>query len=243
MRDVTIEERTMRLEDLSLDMRRGEVVGLAGMEGSGQRTFLRGLSGLAPPSAGTVMLDGADITALDYRSHLDRGIQYLPAGRLEEGLVEGLSITEHLVLADRANGGFFIDWDKAGAAARERIAEYAIKGTAASPAESLSGGNQQRLLLAMLPPRVELLLMEHPTRGLDLGSADWVWSQLLLRREHGTAIIFASADIDELLRYSDRILVFFSGRVLAELDARDTDVDEIGHLIGGRVVDRSRSPG
>jgi general nucleoside transport system ATP-binding protein len=243
MRGVTVEERTMRLEDISLDMRRGEVVGLAGMEGSGQRTFLRGLSGLVPPSAGKVLLDGADVTALDYRSHLDHGIQYLPAGRLEEGLVEGLTITEHLVLADRANGGFFIDWERAAAAAGDRIAEYAIKGTAASSAESLSGGNQQRLLLAMLPPRVELLLMEHPTRGLDIGSADWVWGQLLLRREHGTAIIFASADIDELLRYSDRILVFFSGRVLAELAARDTDVDEIGHLIGGRVIDSSRSPG
>ena len=88
----------------------------------------------------------------------------------------------------------------------------------------------------MLPADLELLLMEHPTRGLDIESADWVWTQLLARRESGTAIIFASADLDELLRYSDRILVFFSGEVLAELDATATDVDEIGHLIGGRTA-------
>jgi simple sugar transport system ATP-binding protein len=98
------------------------------------------------------------------------------------------------------------------------------------------------LLLAMLPPDLEVLLMEHPTRGLDIGSADWVWSELLARREQGTAIIFASADIDELLRYSDRILVFFSGRVLAELDASRTDIDEIGHLIGGRVIGTAADP-
>jgi simple sugar transport system ATP-binding protein len=236
LRGVTIEERLMRLEGISLDVGAGEVIGLAGMEGSGQRTLLRGISGLVRPSAGLISLNGDDVSAKGYRAHLDSGIQYLPAGRLEEGLVEGLTITEHLLLADRRGGGFMIDWDAARSTARERIERYSIKGTADSSAESLSGGNQQRLLLAMLPPDPEVLLMEHPTRGLDIGSADWVWSELLERREQGTAIIFASADIDELLRYSDRILVFFSGRVLAELDASRTDIDEIGHLIGGRVV-------
>ena len=101
-------------------------------------------------------------------------------------------------------------------------------------AESLSGGNQQRLLLAMMPPDIRILLMEHPTRGLDIESADWVWGRLLERRDAGTAIVFASADLDELLLYSDRILVFFAGSVIAELDARTTDGDRLGHLIGGR---------
>jgi simple sugar transport system ATP-binding protein len=92
------------------------------------------------------------------------------------------------------------------------------------------------LLLAMLSDKLKVLLMEHPTRGLDIESADWVWEQLLARREEGTAIVFASADLDELLRYSDRILVFFSGRIIGELDAAATNVDEIGLLIGGRSV-------
>ncbi len=95
----------------------------------------------------------------------------------------------------------------------------------------------QRLLLAMLRGRLRLLMMEHPTRGLDIESANWVWSQLLKRREEGTGIIFASADLDELLRYSNRIQVFFSGRVIAEVAADQTDVEELGFLIGGKVRD------
>ena len=117
-----------------------------------------------------------------------------------------------------------------------KIADYSIVGTPDSTAESLSGGNQQRLLLAMTPPSVRLLLMEHPTRGLDIESADWVWTRLLTRRDEGTAIVFASADLDELLRYSDRIVVFFSGEVLKILDARATSGEELGHLIGGKEL-------
>ena len=236
MRGVTIEEHLSRLDDIDLEVRASEVIGLAGVEGSGQRTFLQGISGIVSSSVGTMTLEGTDITAAGYRARQERGIGYLPAGRLEEGLVEGLSITEHLILADRTSSGFLIDWDAARERAQERIDHYSIKGTAASPAESLSGGNQQRLLLAMLPEDLRILLMEHPTRGLDIESADWVWGQLLARRQQGTAIIFASADLDELLRYSDRIIVFFSGALFAELDAKSTDLDEIGHLIGGRAA-------
>jgi simple sugar transport system ATP-binding protein len=233
--NVTFEERHLRLEGFSLDVDAGEVIGLAGMEGSGQRAFLRGISGLIPTLAGRLHLDGRDITDRAYRARLDAGIGFLPAGRLEEGLVEGLTLTEHLVLADRPGSGFFVDWRAAAGAARGRIAEYAIKGRPDSPVEALSGGNQQRLLLAMLPADLRVLLMEHPTRGLDIESADWIWTRLLARREQGTSIVFASADLDELLRYSDRILVFYSGRVLATLDARSADADRIGHLIGGRL--------
>ncbi|NNE95652.1 MAG: sugar ABC transporter ATP-binding protein, partial [Acidimicrobiales bacterium] len=143
------------------------------------------------------------------------------------------TVTEHFVLAGD-DKRFFVDWGKARDRAIEQVDHFTIKGTEASTAESLSGGNQQRLLLAMLPPELSVLLMEHPTRGLDIESADWVWEQLLARREGGTSIIFASADLDELLRYSDRILVFFSGRIIGELDASATSVDEIGLLIGGR---------
>ncbi|MFC2153579.1 ABC transporter ATP-binding protein [Actinomycetota bacterium] len=234
MEGVAIDERHMHLEHLDLSVSKGEVIGLAGMGGSGQRTFLRGIAGLVEPSAGTITLNDEDVTRTSYRHRLDAGIQYLPAGRLEEGLVEGLTITEHFILADRNDRGVFIDRASAEAQAQRHIDEYSIKGTDESTAESLSGGNQQRLLLAMLPDDVELLLMEHPTRGLDIESADWVWTRLLERRRSGTGIIFASADLDELLRYSDRILVFFSGQVLAILDGATTNVDEIGHLIGGR---------
>ncbi len=223
-------------EPVSLEVRAGEVVGLAGMEGSGQDAFLRICSGMRNPRSGSVQIAGTDLTGKNYRDFLAADVKYLPAGRLEEGLIEGLTITEHFVLAGE-DRGFFVDWGKAKKRAEAQVDHFTIKGTEASTAESLSGGNQQRLLLAMLPPRLNVLLMEHPTRGLDIESADWVWEQLLARREVGTSIVFASADLDELLRYSDRILVFFSGRIIGELDAKATNVDEIGLLIGGRSVD------
>ena len=220
-------------EPISLDVKAGEVIGIAGMEGSGQDTFLRICCGMRAPKEGTVAISGRDMTGSHYRDYLAANVKYLPAGRLEEGLIEGLTITEHFVLAGD-DSGFFIDWGAARKRAAEQVDHYTIKGTEASTAESLSGGNQQRVLLAMLPDELSVLLMEHPTRGLDIESADWVWEQLLARREQGTSILFASADLDELLRYSDRILVFFSGRVIGELDASATNVDEIGLLIGGR---------
>jgi ABC-type uncharacterized transport system ATPase subunit len=230
---VTVEERLIKLEAVSLSVRQGEVVGLAGLEGSGQRTFLRACCGLLRSEKGRMVLGGRDLTGQSYREFMSAGIHYLPAGRLEEGLIAGLTLTEHFLLS----GGpreFFVDWDAARRRAVGRIEENFIVGTPESPAESLSGGNQQRLLLAMMPPTVRLLLMEHPTRGLDLESADWVWTQLLKRRESGTAIVFSSADLDELLRYSDRILVFFAGRILKVLDTAVTDRDQLGHLIGGK---------
>ena len=148
-------------------------------------------------------------------------------------LVEGISISEHLVLS-ADDSSFFVDWKAADEAARQEISKYSIKGAPASPAEALSGGNQQRLLLAMIPDEVRLLLLEHPTRGLDVESAAYVWQRLLERRSVGTSIIFASADLDELLRYSDRIVVFFAGAVFAVRDTSETDGEELGYLIGGK---------
>jgi simple sugar transport system ATP-binding protein len=220
---------------VSLTLRAGEIVGLAGLEGSGQRTLLRTCAGLLAPAAGRVRIGGRDVTGRGYRDRLAAGMHYLPAGRLEEGLVAGLTVTEHFVLTGDGKG-FFVDWGRAREMAAKRIGENFIRGTPTSPADALSGGNQQRLLLAMMPPDTRLLLMEHPTRGLDIESADWVWTRLIDRLRRGTAIVFASADLDELLRYSDRILVFFAGEVLKILDARETTGEELGHLIGGKEL-------
>ncbi len=222
------------VEDVSLTVRAGEVVGLAGLEGSGQRTLLRACAGLEPLQSGRLRVGGRDLTGRHYRDFLGSGVQYLPAGRLEEGLVAGLTLTEHFAL--RHGGGFFVDWRRAEERADRDIRTHHIVGRPDSTAESLSGGNQQRLLLAMLESELSLLLMEHPTRGLDIESASWVWDRLLERRAAGTGIVFASADLDELLQYSDRIVVFFSGRVLEVVEAAVTDVDELGHLIGGKVA-------
>ena len=230
---LVIEEGTTRLDDLNLSTAAGEVIGLAGLEGSGQRTLLRSCAGLLEPSSGRMVLDDTDVTKTSYRSHLAAGVHYLPAGRLEEGLVAGISIAEHLLLTSE-DSSFFIDRQAADDAARHEIEDYSIKGRPDSPAEALSGGNQQRLLLAMIPDDVRLLLLEHPTRGLDVESAVFVWRRLLERRSEGTSIMFASADLDELLGYSDRIMVFFAGSVFAVRDTATTDGEELGYLIGGK---------
>ena len=231
--DIDLEEGTTHIEGLDFQVAAGEVVGLAGLEGSGQRVLLRACAGLLQPSSGMLELDGMDLTKASYRAHLAAGVHYLPAGRLEEGLIEGISIAEHLVLASE-DKSFFVDWKAARRAAEKEIDDYSIKGRPTSSVEGLSGGNQQRLLLAMIPEEVKLLLLEHPTRGLDVESAAYVWTRLLARRSEGTAVISASADLDELLRYSDRIVVFFGGKVFAVRDAAETDGEELGYLIGGK---------
>ena len=232
---LTLKDSLLTIEDLSLDVHEGEVIGLAGLEGSGQRLMLRACVGLLDPHKGDVWIKRQKLTRRTYHEFLTDGVHYLPAGRLEEGLVQGMTITEHFVLSGK-DRRFFIDWKKAEAYSTEEVKHYSIKGRPASTVESLSGGNQQRLLLAMFPEKLKLLLMEHPTRGLDIESANWVWTQILKRREDGTAIIFASADLDELLQYSDRIMVFFAGRVLKVVNAKETTVDELGFLIGGKLV-------
>ena len=227
------DERTGILQ-ADLQVGEGEVIGLAGLEGSGQGSLLRALAGTAAIRGGRVTIGGRDVTHRPAQRAAEGGISFLPGGRLEEGLLPGLSITEHIELA--SNSDRFVDWDAARGRAAEAIDAFRIKGAPDSAADQLSGGNQQRLLLALLPPKLKLLLMEHPTRGLDLDSAAYVWGRLLERRKDGTAIIFSSADIDELLTYSDRILVLFEGRIIARLAARDTDAEEVGTLIGGRVT-------
>ena len=117
----------------------------------------------------------------------------------------------------------------------QQIQQFNVKGRPNSPIQTLSGGNQQRFALSLLPHRLQLLLLEHPTRGLDVESANYIWEQLLRRREEGTAIIFISAELDEIVAYSDRILVFFGGRVTLVDDPAHMTANRLGELIGGRM--------
>jgi simple sugar transport system ATP-binding protein len=128
----------------------------------------------------------------------------------------------------------FIDreyWDQV---THDHIGEFNIRGTPESPIESLSGGNQQRAMLALLHMPLTVVLLEHPTRGLDIESVIYTWNKLKERCCSGAAIIFTSSDLEELLLYSDRILVFFSGKVSPPLDCRKTSIEKLGNLIGGK---------
>jgi simple sugar transport system ATP-binding protein len=156
----------------------------------------------------------------------------MTAGRLEEGLVAGMTLIEHHALIEH-HSSFWVNWTLAEEMAVQRIQEFNIKGHPATPVEELSGGNQQRTLLSLLPSQSRILLMEHPTRGLDLESTESIWELLLNRARKGTAILFTSSELDELLNRSHRVLVFFSGRIRV-LETNQVNGVELGESIGGK---------
>lgn len=230
---LSIEDSRLKIKDINLDVRAGEVIGLAGMEGSGQGLFLRACAGLIRPVAGRVILKERDLTGKTYHVYKKHGVEFLPAARLEEGLVPGLTLTEHFVLAEEQSG-VIINRERGQRLAQQRIRSFNIKGAPLSRIESLSGGNQQRALLSLLRDPLSLVLIEHPTRGLDIESVIYIWGKLKDRCRNGAAIVFISSDLDEILQYSDRVLVFFSGKVSPPLDASRTTVEQLGQLIGGK---------
>jgi simple sugar transport system ATP-binding protein len=233
LNDIALEDARLKLRDVSLELRAGEVIGLAGMEGSGQSRFLRACAGMIRPVSGKILVNGRDMTGKPYHAFKRRGVEFLPASRLEEGLVPGLTLTEHFMLAEKPRG-LFIDREYGQKLAEERIQSFNIKGAPGTPVESLSGGNQQRALLSLLNDPLRLVLIEHPTRGLDIESVIYIWSKLKERCRQGAAIIFISSDLEEILQYSDRVLVFFSGKVSQPLEASRTSLEELGQLIGGK---------
>lgn len=234
VQNATISDRRLTIKDVSVSVKAGEVFGLAGLEGSGQRHLIQACAGLLVPESGQIKLAGEDVTHWSYHRMQHAGMGYVAAGRLEEGLVAGLSLTEHLVLVEPEHS-FFVDWNGARKEMEGRIKHYQVVGRPDSTADELSGGNQQRLLFSLLNTPLKLLLLEHPTRGLDVRSADYIWSLFYKRREDGTAILFMSADLDEVIERSDRIAVFSGGKMSRIVDAKESSVDELGHLIGGQA--------
>lgn len=221
------------LRNCNMTIRQGEVVGLVGLEGSGQGIFLRLASGLDKPEKGTIRLQEKLMTGQDYHTFKSQGVIFLPTARLEEGLIPGLTITEHFALHQEKS--MIIPWEISRRQADERIELFRIVGNPSSTVESLSGGNQQRLLLALMSTAPDLLLLEQPTRGLDMESARWVWQQLMLYADKGAGIIFSSVELEEILMVADRILVFFNGTVVKDVKTRDTNVNELGRAIAGKV--------
>lgn len=230
---ISLEGQRLQISDVNIQVRAGEVIGLAGMEGSGQSLFLQACAGMVRTTAGHLRVGERDLTGKPYHAYKNYGVAFLPAARLEEGLVPGLTLTDHFVLAEPPQG-LFINRSRAIQQAQDRILSFNIKGVPGSPVESLSGGNQQRALLALLRTPLALVLLEHPTRGLDVESTMYIWGKLKERCRQGTAILFISSDLDEVLQYSDRVLVFFAGKVSPALEASALTVDTLGQLIGGK---------
>ncbi len=232
LQGLAIEDARLHLSGVNLNVCAGEVIGLAGMEGSGQGPFIRACAGLVRPVHGRVLVSGRDLTGRSYHEFKRNGVSFMPASRMEEGLIPGMTLTEHFILAEEPRGPF-VDRENGERLAEERIRSYNIHGVPSSTVESLSGGNQQRALLALLRTPLSMVLLEHPTRGLDVESTIYIWSKLRERCQQGTALLFISSDLEEILQYSDRVLVFFSGRVTPPIDATSLTTEKLGELIGG----------
>jgi general nucleoside transport system ATP-binding protein len=238
LENIALHDKRLEINDLSLALRAGEVIGFAGLDGSGQALVMRAAVGLLPTDRGAVYVNDMNLTHRPYRDFVAAGVTFGAAGRIEEGLIAGLTLTEHIALVQ--NQERVINWDQARQTTEERIKHYDIRGRESDMIEALSGGNQQRVLMALLPQQPVALVLENPTRGLDVDSARWIWQQLLERRSTGTGVIFNSPDLDELVAHSDRIFVFYAGQVFPLPDVRQTNVDELGRLIGGHFEEASR---
>jgi len=235
MDDVSVHTYRLNIENVSLKVCEGEIIGLAGLEGSGQRIMMQACAGIQKIASGRLLIANRDMTHRPYHRFLEMGIAFVPASRLEEGMVPGLTIREHVALTGKHKGPF-VHWQDIDAQADDMISEFNVMGRPATQVQELSGGNQQRTLLALLPDDLRLLILEHPTRGLDLESTRWVWNKLLERREQETAILFTSTDLDELVENSDRIIVFSGGSMSAPSDAATMTGEKLGFLIGGQGI-------
>ncbi len=222
------------LSDCNVVIRQGEVVGLAGLQGSGQGVFLRVACGLSSPLSGSIEVMREKLTGKNYHTFKRKGITFLPTNRLEEGLIGEMSIAEHFAL-QQPSRGLMIPWALSLQQARHSIDQFRIMGQPSSLATSLSGGNQQRLMLSFLPQKPRLLLLENPTRGLDLESAHWIWQYLHGYVNQQTSIVFSSSELDEIILFSDRILVFFEGRIIADVGSKEISTESLGRAIAGKI--------
>jgi len=235
---------------VSLDIRKGEILGIAGVAGNGQDELVEAIVGLRNVAAGKVNLDGEDVTGASPRKLHELNVSYVPADRHRFGLILSFTIQDNLVLnrymnAPFARGGVRNE-SACEAEAKENIKEFDIRTPSADVhAGTLSGGNQQKVVVAREFDRnLKLLVLDQPTRGLDVGSIEFIHRRAIDKRNDGTAILLVSAELDEVLELSDRIMVMYRGEVVAERDGRTADKNEIGLLMatGGRPPDEVKPP-
>jgi simple sugar transport system ATP-binding protein len=226
------------LDHVSLQIHAGEIVGVAGVEGNGQNELIEAVVGLRPAS-GTVLLEGEDISHLGTRERRERGIGYIPQDRQKDGLVLPMTIWENVMLGHQTVRPFVRGMmvDRGGAHERTAlvIEEFDVRTPGADvPAYTLSGGNQQKLVVGReMTAEPTVLIAAHPTRGVDVGAQAAIWDILRDARAKGLATLLVSADLEELIGLSDRLLVMLRGKVVAELDPSQVTPGELGSYMTG----------
>ncbi|UOY01703.1 ABC transporter ATP-binding protein [Blastococcus sp. PRF04-17] len=227
------------LHGVDLAVAAGEVLGVAGVAGNGQVELAEALAGVRPVHRGSVRVDGEDLAGRTTRRWLDAGVAYVPEDRHRDGILGAATVTDNLLLGSQREAAFrrggLIDWRKVRQHAQTTIDNYAIKTPGAdAPAGNLSGGNIQRLVLARAFGREPaVLVLQNPTRGLDLRSARFVYDRVQEARERGCAVVLISEDLDELSLLADRMVVLYSGRIVGERRRGHYDAYALGRLMAG----------
>lgn len=224
---------------LNLDVKAGEILGIAGVDGNGQSELIEAITGLRKIESGTITLNDQDLTKLKTRKVTEAGIAHIPQDRHKHGLVLDFSVAENIVLqtyyqkpfSKNKVMNFPVIYEKS----RNLIKEYDVRTpTELTLARALSGGNQQKVIIAREVDRSpNLLIAAQPTRGLDVGAIEFIHQKLIEERDKGRAILLVSFELDEVLNVSDRIAVIYEGKIVAIVDPKDTDEKELGLLMAG----------
>ena len=245
LKDVCLHKKhstKMSLDHVSLTIRRGEILGIAGVEGNGQKELAEVITGIRRINSGQMEYQGKDIRRDSVKERFRAGISYISDDRHGDSLVMDMTVEDNLILRDFDRQPFsrnmVLDYRQAEKRAREALDEYSIKTSGKSgsktPVKLMSGGNQQKVILSReISEEAGLIVASQPTRGLDIGATRFVHETLLRQRDAGRCVLLISADLDEILGVSDRVAVMYEGRIIGILNRDEADVHKIGLLMGG----------
>jgi ABC-type uncharacterized transport system ATPase subunit len=253
--DVVLEVNNLTAEDarhqpalrgVDLFVRGGEILGVAGVQGNGQTELVEVLTGLRPATGGTVRVLGEDVTNASPRRITELGVAHVPEDRQRDGLVLSFPVYDNLVLSTYYLPPFAegpaVQFDQVYDYAEKVVEEFDVRTPSiALPAQNLSGGNQQKLIVAREFSRpIRLLVAAQPTRGLDVGSIEYIHRQLIKKRDDGVAVLLVSAELDEIMAVSDRIAVMYEGRIVGTVDADKVTREELGLMMAGARLEEEK---
>lgn len=233
------DQEKMAVRGVSFEVRGGEIVGVAGVQGNGQTELVEALTGLRSVEEGQITIAGQDVTHASPRQITEVGTAHIPEDRQRDGLVMNYPVADNMILNTYYLPPIAAGWVMQDRAVRERaerlVDEYDVRTpSVTTPAKSLSGGNQQKVIVAReLGRPVKLIVASQPTRGLDVGSIEYIHAQLVKNRDAGVAVLVISAELDEVLALSDRIIVIYEGQIMGTVAAADTTKEQLGLMMAG----------
>ena len=234
----------LELKNVSFEVRSGEIVGVAGVSGNGQRALAESIAGLRQVENGRVWLEGNDVTNCSPAQMFDIGLSYIPEERMHDGCIKDFSVAENAILQDYAHEpfskGIFLNFKAIANHARELITSFNVKTPSQETLiKNLSGGNIQKLILAReLARNPRLLIAAQPTRGVDIGATEYIHGQLLRQRTEGLATLLISEDLDEVKAMSDRIVVLFGGEIMGIVNSDEVTIAQLGLMMAGERAEQ-----